>query len=731
MLPRASWLALWLTASVALGAIGQSPSGRPAGVPAGSGKVGPIAGGWVLPNGRLLRPWGDQIQLPGQPFSVVVTPDGKTGYLLVAANRFQDPWVTDATLLAGIDLDRRTVTKTVRFDKRLSVGMGMAYAAGAKRLFLADPVGDQVIAVRVPGLKIERAIALPKGSFPVGLAATADGTRVFVAANLSGKLIEINGITGKITAEMTVGASPGRVTLSADGKRAFVSNWTSDSISLVDLSQRRTVRNIPVGHHPEAIVELPGGRTVLVVVNGQDELAEVDLKSGAVRRRISVAPRPGLLPGSSPTAAVLHPDGDRLLVCLAGDDALATVSLREGRVVGLTPVGWYPVDVALGPNGRTAYVANMKSPTNLIPERHPELWHARYGKQGTVSVIAAADLPDAAATRATLENVGLQKSRTVPFSPAASAELPRGLKRVVFILKENHTYDDYFGDLGRGDGDRSLCFWGRAHTPNQHALADRFALCDNFYSEAEMSVEGHSWAEGAYFADVLERFWRLARPRQDVCDPTYWPVRGSIFDDCARRGVSYRIYGGSLLFEHLKGSVLVSGWAKDPSGKAPYRPAYPTDRALARRFADDLAKGVSARFTYLTLWRDHPEPGGLPVNTPLVHDNDEATGIVVDAVSHGPHWKETAVFIVEDDPGNYIDHVSTHRVPCLVASPFAKRGYIGHQHYSFPSILRTIEMILGLEPLSRFDYGATSMTDCFQERPDNKEPFQAIHASRR
>jgi len=661
---------------------------RSPGVPAGSRKVGPIAGGWVLSNGRLLRPWGDQIELPGQPFSVVVSPDGKTGFLLVAANRFKDPWVTDATLLASIDLDRRTITKTIRFDKQLSVGIGMAFAAQAKRLFLSDPVGDRVIAVRVPTLEIEREMVLAKGSFPVGMAATADGARVYAVANLTGKLIELDGATGNVTAEISVGAFPGRV-----------------------------VKTVKVGHHPEGIVELPGGGAILVVVNGQDELAEVDLETGLVRRRISVAPRPGLPPGSSPTSAVLHSDGDRLFVCLAGDDALATVSLREGRVIGLTPVGWYPVDVALAPDSRTVYVANMKSPMNLIPERHPELWHARYGKQGMVSVIATASLPDTAATQATLENLGLNLTGKPP-------SLPKGLKRVVFILKENHTYDDYFGDLGRGDSDPALCFWGRAHTPNQHALADRFALCDNFYAEAEMSVEGHSWVEGANFADVLERFWRLARPRYDVNDPTYWPVRGSILDECERRRVSYRIYGGSLLFEHLKDAVLVRGWVKDESGKAPYKAAYPTDVALAQRFADDLAKGISARFTYLTLGRDHPEEGGPTVNVPLVHDNDEATGVVVEAVSRSAHWAETAIFIVQDDPaGNFIDHVSTHRIPCLVVGPFAKRGHIDHHHYSFPSILRTIEMILGLEPLSRYDWGAAPMSDCFEARPKNREPW--------
>ncbi|MBI4604859.1 MAG: hypothetical protein HY721_23090 [Planctomycetes bacterium] len=393
------------------------------------------------------------------------------------------------------------------------------------------------------------------------------------------------------------------------------------------------------------------------------------------------------------------------------------MSLREGWVVGLTPVGWYPVDVALSPDGRTAYVVNMKSPANPVSERHPELWHARYGKQGTVSAIATDRLPDAEATRAVLENLGLDRA------PAAPPPLPAGLKRVVFVLKENHTYDDYYGDLGRGDGDPSLCSWGRQFTPSQHALADRFALCDNFYAEAEMSVEGHSWAEGAYFADVLERFWRLARPRPDMCDPTYWPVRGSIFDECERRGVSYRIYGGALLMEHLKDQVQVKGAVKDAKGE--YQMTFPSDAALARRFAEDLARGIEARFTYFTLWRDHPEEGGKEKNEPLIRDNDEATGIVVEALSRSPRWLETAVFIVQDDPGNYLDHVSTHRVPCLVVSPYAKRRWIDSSHYSFPSILRTIEMILGLEPLSRYDAGATPMTACFDATPANAEPFRA------
>jgi YVTN family beta-propeller protein len=559
-----------------------------------------------------------------------------------------------------------------------------------------------------------------KGSFPVGLATSADASRVYAAANLAGTLVELDWAAGKVAHVMPVGASPGRVVLSADGARAYVSNWTGGSVSVLDLRTHRTLRTIAVGHHPEGIVELPGGRTILVVINGQDEVAEVDPDTGSIRRRISVGPLPGLPRGSSPTAAVLHPDGDRLFVCLAGDDALATVSLRKGRLVGLTPVGWYPVDVALDPQGRVAYVANMKSPTNLLPERHPELWHARYGKQGMVSVIATTDLPNQAATKATIENLGLD-------GPAAQPPpLPDGLRRVVFILKENHTYDDYFGDLGRGDGDPALCFWGRAHTPNLHALADRFALCDNFYSEAEMSVEGHSWVEGGYFSDVLERFWRLARPRPDMCDPTYWPIQGSIFNECERRNVSYRIYGGALLSEHLKGEVQVKGFVKDEKGE--YRPAYPTDVAMARRFAGDLARGISARFTYITLPRDHPVEGGRKNNEPLVHDNDEATGLIIQALSRSPHWAETAVFIVQDDPGNYIDHVSTHRVPCLVVSPYARRGYVDHHHYSFPSILRTIEMILGLSPLSRYDFGATPMTDCFEAPPQNSAAYTAVEA---
>jgi YVTN family beta-propeller protein len=715
---RVSAVALGLFC-VAAGMTGAQAS-APAGVPAGLRKVGPIAGGFVLPSGRLLRPWGDQIELPGMPFSVTVSPDGKTGYLLVAANRFWDPWTPDATLLACVDLDRRTVLKTVRFDKRLSVGMGMALVAGAKRLFLTDPVGDKVIGLRVPELEIEREVVLPKGSFPVGVAATADASRVYAAANLAGTLVEIDWAAGTVAGAVPVGASPGRVVLSADGSRAYVSNWTGGTVSVVDLGGRRVAKTVAVGRHPEGIVELPGGRAILVVVNGQDEIAEVDLGTGAVRRRIAVAPLPGLPRGSSPSAAVLHPDGDRVLVCLSGDDALATVSLREGRVLGLTPVGWYPVDVALAPDGSVAYVANMKSPTNLLPERHPELWHGRYGKQGTVSVIASASLPDAAATEAAMENLGLEQTATW------AAALPAGLKRVVFILKENHTYDDYFGDLGRGDSDPAVCFWGRAHTPNQHAMADRFALCDNFYSEAEMSVEGHSWVEGGYFSDILERFWRLARPRPDMCDPTYWPVQGSIFNECERRGVSYRIYGGALLFEHLRDQVQVKGYVKNETGPG-YRPAFPTDVALARRFADDLARGISTRFTYMTLWRDHPEEGGRAVNEALVHDNDQATGIVVAALSRSAQWKETAVFIVQDDPaGNYIDHVSTHRVPCLVVSPWAKPGYIDNHHYSFPSILRTIEGILGLSALSRYDWGATPMTDCFGPRAENIAPYAAI-----
>jgi DNA-binding beta-propeller fold protein YncE len=539
--------------------------------------------------------------------------------------------------------------------------------------------------------------------------------------------------------------------------RVYVSLWGRATVLALDAQKGTEIARWPVGPHPNELALSADGR--LFVANANDNTVSVlDLADGRVLETLSTSPTPNAPPGSMPNSLALSPDGHLLFVANANNNCVAVFDVTtpsHAVSLGLVPVGWFPTSVRVTADGRTLVVANGKGATSAAnpagpfpgdrrPHNLPEYIAGLF--KGTVSLIrlpAASDRPKRFGewTRTVLENRPAapdHRAATRPADNPVPARLGESspIRHVIYVVKENRTYDQVFGDLPAGNGAPQLCLFPDQVTPNQHALAREFVLLDNFYADGEVSADGHEWTMGAYASDFVEKAWpinyghdglrKIGYPGEGAY-PIATPDRGYLWDQAARAGVSYRSYG----------EFVFNG----PTVDAPARPAlpvlrdhidpqyrgfdlhYPDVRRMAR-FIHDLqgyeAAGKMPRFQVVRLPNDHTagtSPGSLTPRA-LVADNDLAVGRLVEAVSHSRFWATTAIFVLEDDAQNGPDHVDAHRMPGLIVSPYTARHTVDSTLYSTTSMVRTIELILGLQPMSQFDEAAEPMYASFTATPD-------------
>ncbi|MCA1686256.1 MAG: phosphoesterase, partial [Planctomycetia bacterium] len=429
--------------------------------------------------------------------------------------------------------------------------------------------------------------------------------------------------------------------------------------------------------------------------------------------------------------------------------------------LGFIPTGWYPTSVRLSPDGKTLYVANGKGASSHANREGPNPL-ARGGADnkireyiagllhGTLSIVPLPDPRQMAAYSQTVyECSPLKRSDPLAVTGPAPGKGnpipskvgdPSPITHCVYVIKENRTYDQVFGDMPEGNGDPSLCLFPERVTPNHHALAREFVLLDNFYVDGEVSADGHEWTMGAYASDFVERTWPLSyRGDRRIPYPAEGhlaiarPHGGYLWDRAAEKGVSYRSYGefvenGATLDSPSTTKVKTLQGHFDPKYHG-YDLSYP-DAKRADRFLEELAgfekAGEMPRLIVLRLPNDHTSgtTPGKPTPTAYVADNDLALGRVVEGLSKSRFWKETAVFVVEDDAQNGSDHVDAHRTVALVVSPYARRHAVDSTMYSTSSMLRTIELCLGLEPMSQFDAAARPMANAFTAAAD-LSPYNA------
>jgi hypothetical protein len=690
---------------------------------------GPLRdGSTLLPSGWRVRPAGRTVPVGTMPLNLATLSDGSVivtnnGYGANGLMRI-DPVSAQVVWRASLPAAWLGLARTGR-DWRDTV---WASGGGTNRVYRFTWQGGATwmrdsVALADSGAKL----------FAAGIAPLPGRGLVAVVGNLSDSVYFIDAATLERRVAVAVGHRP--YTAVADSSTLYVSNWGDSSVSVIDLSDRPAVRlSMFVGPHPSALALR--GSELFVALAGANGVARVDLTTGGVREQLTVALAPHAPVGSDPNALALSRDGRTLFVAMAGNNAVAVVRLSPTtmRVAGLIPAGWYPTAVAPAADGRTLYVANGKGNGS---DANPDGTYIGTVITGSVSIIP---VPDSAGLRR-------YTSQVYALSPFSNARLrptvrpsdrPPELKHVVYIIRENRTYDQVFGDVARGNGDPRLAIFNDSVTPNAHAIARRWVLFDNFYVNGEVSADGHEWTDRGFASDYNEKTWPQVYSDRRQWDLTSGedlanPAGTYLWDAAVRRGL-WVVNFGEMTESDEGDSVARPVRTNIPGLKDITATNYPgfvlaiSDTTRARLFADSVTSwDQQSRFPDLViLWlpRDHTLGRGASQPTPraMVADNDLALGQIVERLSQSPAWPALAVFVLEDDAQNGPDHVDAHRSVLLVASPYARRGAVDSTFYTTASVLRSIGQILGLAPLSQYDAAATPLWNAFSRRVDST-PF--------
>jgi DNA-binding beta-propeller fold protein YncE len=680
-----------------------------------------------LPTGVRLDPAGEAIDLGSLPINVVLTPEKDKAVVVLSGWREQGVQV--------IDLKTRKVTQTLLQDGAF---YGAAFSPDGHRLCVSGGNTDMlfVYAWKDGAASLEKKFELAKAktedgtgtSYPAGLAFSPNGKFVYVAEDVGDRLAVVNAATGEIAQRFTTDHYPYGVALAANGQ-LFVSAWGGSTVSqfriLADGSLAYLGR-IDVGRHPSALAAK--GTKLYVTLAGSDRVAVVDTK---LRRVVSYLhdAAPGAPPeGSTPNAVALTSDGKHLLVAEADNNAVAVFDLVTGKLLGRVPTDWYPTAVAedngellvLSGKGHGTH-ANRDGPVPLTnwPNEKPTAY-ALGQLNGSLRVLPSAMTETQLATfteRVVAANNWQQRFAARRYPP---------FRHVVYIIKENRTYDQVLGDIKEGDGDASLVYFPDITiTPNHHALARRFGLFDRFFVNAEVSSQGHIWSTAAYVTNYGEKTVPsgYAGKRADMDgEESDEPERGFLWTLATRDGITFRDYG-----EMVKGNP---GWAvtQHDLGADVNTEYVPMDLvtqdqkradvwiAELQRFVRD---GNMPQLEVMWLPMDHLTAGRPGKCTPraCMADNDLALGRIVQALSHSPYWKDTVIFVVEDDAQAGPDHTDSHRAPFFTISAYNRPGTV-HRFVNTTDVVAAIEDILRMGRLSKFDYFSRSLADVFAPTAD-------------
>ncbi|HEY8302620.1 MAG TPA: bifunctional YncE family protein/alkaline phosphatase family protein [Jatrophihabitans sp.] len=659
---------------------------------------------------------------------------------------------TNVQSLSLVDVAAHKTVQSIDLPRPDALFVGLAWSPDARTLYASAGGNDEIRVYRRSGDHLTEAapIGLPKGSFPAGITLSADGRRLFVAENGTGAMSEIDVASGNVLGAVATGPNPYTVGLTEDGATAYVSNWGTNTVSAIDTTSMTTRSTLTVGSHPTSILRDPVSGLMFVAVTDDDSIAVIDPRTASIVRRIDLAPYRDAPVGTSPQGLAMTPDGRTLYVANAGNNDVAVIRIaahadQPDKVTGLIPTGWYPTTVSLADGGKSLLVTNAKGlgagPNPRGP--NPTVSGLEYSQyvgsmiKGTLSDIPVPSVAGLAHYTTQVRHddrfdvrPAVDGNGVIPARPGD----PSPIKHVIYIVKENRTYDQVFGSLGKGNGAPALNLFGDESAPNQRALARRFVTLDNFYADGAVSSDGWDWATAAESNSYNERLWPVAyssRGRGDdvytnpATDPGRVTGDSRIWDRLDDAGISYRNYGmwaGGPLPAKVFATEPRLASHTDPNYAAQELSIRDTSRAAEWKSEFDkyVAGGTLPTMEFLRLGDDHTygTAPGKPTPRAMVADNDLAVGRVVDAVSHSPYWKSTAIFVTEDDAQNGPDHLDAHRTTALVISPYTQTGKVDSTMYSTVAMMRTMELLVGIGPLTQFDAAATPMSASFTGHPD-------------
>jgi YVTN family beta-propeller protein len=730
----------------------------------------PLPDGYALPNGWRITPIGKAIPTEDMVLNVLPAPDGKS---VMALHSGFNPH-------GLVVIDAHTDEATQRIPLR-SAWLGMAWHPDGKRLFVSGGNADgKQESFRAPiyifGYENGKLTKDPTGKLEETIAANElywsglahDRKKdLLYAANRGtgpqpGTVVVFDTKSGKLLSRIGVEINPYDVVLSDDGRMLYVSNWASDSVSVIDTASRKVVSTIAVGDNPNDM-ELSADGRLYVACSNDNTVWVIDTKRRQAIEKINTALFPRAPEGSTPNALALDRKNNILFVANADNNNVAVINVEEAgesEVLGFLPVGWYPSALSLDTVRQKLYVGNSKGtgsyadirgPGSTLPPGPEGNGSVKSLQKGSVNVVSVAKLKSEIRqlTKKVYENTPYHDNLLAAAKPPSAptvipADVGAGspIRHVLYIIKENRTYDQVFGDIPKGNGDARLTLFGQKVTPNQHALADQFVLFDNLYCDGEVSVDGHSWSNSAYATDFNEKLWPVTYGGHSKATNSnaVVPASGALWDLCKRKGLTYRSYG-----EYASRASDGTAMTAAPAALALYghvaagfkgvKMRDPDNAAVFIKEFDEYERNYDSKnpdkrlpnYMVMSLPENHTRGTAPGQYTPvaMVASNDYAVGMIVDRVSHSRYWPEMAIFIIEDDAQNGSDHVDARRTIGQAISPYIRRGTVDSTLYTTSSMLRTIELLLGLPPMSQYDAAATPMYKAFGTEL-NLAPFQHL-----
>lgn len=710
----------------------------------------------TLSNGWHLTPVGRSLPLGDLPLNLVVSPSKK---FLAVTNNGQS--VQSVQL---IDVKTERVLHSVVIPKSW---FGLKFSADEKYLYASGGNDNCILQYAVTGnqLVLKESFQLgkkwPEKISPAGLDIDDRKKLLYVVTKENNSLYIVDLATKKILQQVPLSAEAYTCLLSPDKKQLYISLWGGDKIMVFDTDKKIMTDSIAVGDNPNDICLTKKGQFLFVANANDNSVSVIDIRQHKVVETFNTALYPDAPNGSTTNGLALSGDERTLYIANADNNCLAVFDVSKpgfSASKGFIPTGWYPTSVKV--IGKKIYVANGKGFSSMAnpwgPNPVKKFQEVNYQQgdakkpssvqyiaglfKGTLSIInTPSEQQMSTYSKMVYDNTPYNKEKEmqaqgepgnpVPMKPGD----PSPVKYVFYVIKENRTYDQVLGDMHEGNGDAQLVLFGEKYTPNQHAVAREFVLLDNFYVDGEVSADGHNWSMGAYATDYLEKTWPTsyggrggtysAEGNRAIANNK----KGFIWDHCQQAGVSYRTYGEfaddykpniPVLKDHF--CTFYTGWdlgTRDTTRFYQWK----------KDFDSLLAAGQLPRFNSVRFGNDHTEGLRKGRPTPYAHvaDNDLAVGLFIEYLSKSPIWKESVVFVIEDDAQNGADHVDAHRSTAYVAGGLIKRHYVDHTMYSTSSMLRTMELILGILPMSQYDAAATPMWRCFTTTPD-LTPFKAL-----